>query len=127
VSTPDPEQFAAEWAAAWNRRDVPAVLAHFADTATFTSPVAAQLIDGSDGVLRGKDAIAEYWTSALARIPDLHFEVLGVYAGLDMLVINYRNQRGGLVNEVLTFADGLVVAGHGTYAARGDNLAGASG
>jgi hypothetical protein len=42
-------------------------------------------------------------------------------------VINYRNQRGGLVNEVLTFVDGLVVAGHGTYAARSDNLAGASG
>ncbi len=40
---------------------------------------------------------------------------LGVYAGFDTLVINYRNQAGGLVNEVLTFADGLVVAGHGTY------------
>ncbi|HZY77521.1 MAG TPA: nuclear transport factor 2 family protein [Jatrophihabitantaceae bacterium] len=126
MSVPDPERFAAEWAAAWNRRDVPAVLAHFADAATFTSPVASQLIDGSDGVLRGKDAIGAYWASALARIPDLHFEVLGVYAGMDTLVINYRNQRGGLVNEVLTFADGLVIAGHGTYAARDDNLAGAS-
>ncbi|HEU5007585.1 MAG TPA: nuclear transport factor 2 family protein [Jatrophihabitantaceae bacterium] len=127
MNLPDPEQFAAEWAAAWNRRDVPAVLAHFADTATFSSPVASQLIDGSDGVLRGKAAIGAYWTSALERIPDLHFDVLGVYAGVDTLVINYRNQRGGLVNEVLTFADGLVVSGHGTYAARNDNLAGATG
>lgn len=126
MTVPDPEQFAAEWAAAWNRRDIPAVLAHFADAATFTSPVASQLIEGSDGVLRGKDAIGEYWTSALARIPDLHFEVLRVYAGVDTLVINYRNQRGALVNEVLTFAGGLVVAGHGTYAARGDNLDGAT-
>ena len=31
-------------------------------------------------------------------------------------MINYRNHRGGLVNEVLTFdADGLVREGHGTY------------
>jgi hypothetical protein len=32
------------------------------------------------------------------------------------MVINYRNERGGLVNEVLIFDDGgLVREGHGTY------------
>jgi hypothetical protein len=31
-------------------------------------------------------------------------------------VINYRNDRGQLVNEVLTFgSDGLVRDGHGTH------------
>ena len=31
-------------------------------------------------------------------------------------MINYRNHRGHLVNEVLTFdGDGLVHEGHGTY------------
>ena len=38
-----------------------------------------------------------------------------VYAGVSVLVISYRNQAGGLVDEVLVFADGLVVEGHGTY------------
>ena len=33
------------------------------------------------------------------------------------LVINYRNQAGGLVNEVLLFAGDLVAEGHGTYLA----------
>jgi hypothetical protein len=39
-----------------------------------------------------------------------------VYSGESILVINYRNHRGQLVNEVLSFgADGLVREGHGTY------------
>ncbi len=109
--------FAAAWVAAWNAHDVEAVLAHFAEDAVFTSPVATRVVPGSDGVLRGKAAIRDYWTTALRGLPDLRFEVLGTYAGVDTLVINYRNQRGGLVNEVLTFADGLVVHGRGTYLA----------
>ena len=32
-----------------------------------------------------------------------------------LVVINYRNQRGGLVNEVLIFDGDLVREGHGTY------------
>jgi RimJ/RimL family protein N-acetyltransferase/ketosteroid isomerase-like protein len=115
--TPDPDEFAAAWVAAWNAHDVEAVLAHFAEDAVFTSPVASRVVPGSDGVLRGKAAIRDYWTTALRGLPDLRFEVLGTYAGVDTLVVNYRNQRGGLVNEVLTFADGLVVHGRGTYLA----------
>jgi len=47
--------------------------------------------------------------------PDLHFDVVGVYGGASVLVINYRNQGGTLVNEVLEFDGGLVCRGHGTY------------
>jgi hypothetical protein len=50
-----------------------------------------------------------------ARIPGLHFEVVATYVGVDTLVIDYRNQNGGLVNEVLMFDGALVVQGHGAY------------
>ncbi|GAA1445335.1 nuclear transport factor 2 family protein [Leifsonia poae] len=122
----DARAFADDWLAGWNAHDLDAVLAHFSDDAVFTSPVARQLLDGSDGVLRGKAAIREYWEEGLRRIPDLRFEIVDVYAGLDTVVINYRNQRGGLVCEVLQFDGDLVVAGHGTYRESGDNLAGAT-
>jgi len=114
-----PRPFADQWCAAWNAHDVEAVLAHFADDVVFSSPVAAALLPDSDGVLRGKEALRHYWTEGLRRVPDLRFEVLGAYAGLDTLVIHYRNQKGGLVCEVLRFHDGLVVEGHGTYLAAG--------
>jgi hypothetical protein len=115
VSTPEPAGFAAEWAASWNRRDVDAVLAHFHDDVIFTSPIAAELVPDSGGVVRGKAALREYWCTALKVVPELHFDMVGVYGGASVLVINYRNQSGALVNEVLEFDGGLVRRGHGTY------------
>jgi hypothetical protein len=118
VSTPEPDGFAREWAAAWNRRDVDAVLAHFHDDVVFTSPVAAEIVLDSAGVVRGKAALREYWCAALAVVPDLHFDIVGVYGGASVLVINYRNQRGNLVCEVLEFDGDVVRRGHGTYLSR---------
>jgi len=57
VTTSESAMFAEEWAAAWNRRDVDAVLAHFHDDIVFTSPVAAQLVPDSGRVVRGKAAL----------------------------------------------------------------------
>jgi hypothetical protein len=119
-------EFADSWARSWNTRDIEGVLSHFAEDAVFTSPVAVQLMEGSDGVIRGKAALRGYWNEGLRRIPDLHFEVLAVYAGLSTLVINYRNQRGGLVCEVLTLDGSLVTSGHGTYLGDDANPAGAT-
>ena len=107
--------FAAAWVRAWNDHDVEAVLAHFHDDVVFSSPVAARVLPETGGVVRGKAALREYWVTALAKVPDLHFEVVGLYDGESVLVINYRNERGGLVNEVLLFDGDLVRQGHGTY------------
>ena len=116
MPTPDPASYADEWVRAWNAHDVDAVLGHFADDVVFTSPVAARVVPESGGVVRGKAALRDYWTAALTAHPDLRFDVVDVYRGESTLVINYRNHRGELVNEVLTFdGDGLVREGHGTY------------
>ena len=110
------ERFAADWARHWNNRDLDALLDHFSDDVLWTSPVAAQIIDGSDGVVRGKPALRAYYSEGLRRLPNLRFEVVRVYRGVDTMVINYRNQNGALVNEVLSFDGDLVREGHGTYA-----------
>ena len=129
----DPLAFAQSWLAAWNSHDIDAVLAHFSDDATFSSPVARELLGESHGVLHGKAAIRGYWEEGLRRIPDLRFELVDVYAGIDVIVINFRNQRGALVCEVLVFDTDhggdrqshhdrdLVVSGHGTYRETEDN------
>jgi hypothetical protein len=127
MSTPNPTDFASDWLKAWNTHDLDALLAHFADDVAFTSLVAAQLPTSSDGVIRGKVALRAYWSEGLRRIPDLRFVVVGVYVGVNTLVINYCNQKGALVNEVLIFNDdGLVREGHGTYLSPGGNPADAS-
>jgi hypothetical protein len=119
-------EFADAWAQAWNDHDLDRVLEHFTDDIGFTSPVAAQLLPAGGGVVNGKAALRQYWSEGLRRIPDLHFEVVGVYLGVDVLVINYRNQRGILVNEVLGFDGPRVSWGHGTYLSEGANPAGAT-
>ncbi len=126
MTFPDPLAYADHWVKAWNDHDVEALLAHFTEDVVFSSPVAAQLLEGSDGVLRGKPALRAYWTEGLRRIPDLKFELVGVYAGVASLVINYRNQKGGLVNEVLIFDGELVREGYGTYLGSDQNPAGAT-
>jgi hypothetical protein len=116
MATPDPQAFAEQWERAWNAHDIEAVLDDFHDDVVFTSPVAARVLPDTRGVVRGKSALRHYWVTALKSLPDLHFEIVGVYRGESTLVINYRNHRGELVNEVLMFdADGLVREGHGTY------------
>ena len=115
MPTPDPTTFADAWVRAWNAHDVDAVLTHFHDDVVFSSPVAARVLPDSGGVVRGKAALRHYWVTALEQLPDLHFELQSTYVGESLLVINYRNQRGGLVNEVLMFDGPLVREGHGTY------------
>lgn len=111
------EQFTTEWLDAWNSHDLERILSHFTDDVVFTSPVALRVLDGSNGVIRGKAALRNYWGIGLERIPELHFELESIYLGVATLVINYRNQAGALVNEVLTFEGPLVCVGHGTYEA----------
>lgn len=110
-------EFGREWEAAWNRRDVEAVLRHFHEDAVFTSPVAKHIGFAEDGIVNGKAALRRYWTAALAQNPNLRFQVTTVYQGGNMLVIAYKNQKGIDRAEVLTFRDGLVIDGHGTFAA----------
>jgi ketosteroid isomerase-like protein len=124
MSIPDPEPFCREWAQAWNNRDLEGVLRHFHDDVVFTSPVAAQLLPGSNGVVRGKEALRAYWSEGLLRVPDLHFVVEAVYAGVNTLVIHYRNHKGILVKEVLIFEGALVKEGHGTYPMAAKNPSG---
>ena len=122
----DAAEFVDSWVKAWNAHDLERVLSHVSNEVVFSSPVAAQLLADSDGVSRGKQALREYWEEGLQRIPDLHFEIEGVYIGVEALVINYRNQKGGLVNEVLIFDGDLVKEGYGTYLGDSADPAGAA-
>jgi hypothetical protein len=110
------QAFTEQWVKDWNAHDVDALLAHFTDDVVFTSPTAVRLL-GGDGVVRGKEALRRYWSEGIRLIPGLHFEVLALYVGVSTLVINYRNQAGGVVSEVLTFDGAMVREGHGTYLA----------
>ncbi len=114
--------FATEWAAAWNRRDLEAVLGLFSDDAVFVSPKAEALVGAAEVV--GKDALRTYWTAALARRPTLHFAIEAAHLdrAANVLTIEYisntidgANVRAG---EILTFdSHGKVRRGVAYYGA----------
>jgi ketosteroid isomerase-like protein len=110
-----PSVFSEQWVRAWNAHDVELVLEHFHNDVLFTSPVAAKLLPGTAGVVRGKPALRHYRTQALQRIRNLRFVVEDVYQGIDTIAIVYRNQEDALVCEVLRFSGDVVIEGHGTY------------
>ncbi|MFO1117496.1 MAG: nuclear transport factor 2 family protein [Beijerinckiaceae bacterium] len=101
--------FAEEWVAAWNSRDLERILAHYADAVVFSSPRAAAIVGAP--VVRGKAALRAYWAQALARAPDLHFELQDIFAGADCVSIVYLRNGAMRVCETMEFSDGLVVRG----------------
>jgi ketosteroid isomerase-like protein len=107
--------FVDRWIANWNKHDVDAVLADFAEDVVFSSPLLRGMAPDTDGVVRGKAALREYWTAAMRQLPDLRFDLVGVYLGVNTVVINFRNHQGRLVNEVLMLDGPLVVEGRATH------------
>jgi len=113
--------FAQAWVDAWNRRDVEAVLAHFADDAVFISPKAERFV-GSARV-EGKAALRAYWQTALSHIQSLEFRLEEALWGArsQTLSVVYTSSldrqppvRGV---ELMQFREGRIVRGEATYGA----------
>ncbi|MEM9477411.1 MAG: nuclear transport factor 2 family protein [Pseudomonadota bacterium] len=103
----DANQFARVWEAGWNSHDLDRIMAHYRDDVVFRSLKALATV--GEGELRGARALRAYWTKALARQPDLRFEVLGTFQGHNMIVILYANQIRTRATETLYFdAEGQV-------------------
>lgn len=93
--------FAVEWIEAWNSHDLPRILSHYTEDFEMSSPFVAKFTGEDAGVLRGKAAVGAYWRAALERIPDLRFELLNVFAGVDSVAIYYKAVLGKRATEVL--------------------------
>lgn len=110
-------EFAREWCTAWNAHDVERVLALFHDDVVFASPMAAEMFPETGGRVEGKAALRAYWTEGLRRSPDLQFTIVHLYESIGTIVIEYRNQKGAVVCEVLVLEEGEVRWGSGCYMA----------
>lgn len=70
----EPGHFAAQWAAAWNARNLDAVLSHFDESVVFSTPKAMDTV-GRPTVV-GIPAVRAYWEQALQLITALQFTVI---------------------------------------------------
>jgi len=106
--------FAARWIAAWNGRDVEAVLASFADEVEFSSPRARETVGVA--TVKGKSALRSYWNAALVPVRSLRFTLDRVIwdSETSELAIVYIAEINGVskrVSENLRFGpDGTVAS-----------------
>ncbi|MEW6777892.1 MAG: nuclear transport factor 2 family protein, partial [Bdellovibrionota bacterium] len=114
-------KFAREWVEAWNSHDLERILSHYSEDCVFSSPYIVQLMNDPSGTIRGKKGLREYWTKGLAAFPNLKFELLGAYAGVESVVVHYRSlHKGTLAAEEMTFGrDGKIVRGAAHYEVAG--------
>ena len=110
----EPIAFAQAWIAAWNARDLDAILSHYASDIVFLSPYAERVI--GMGRVVGIEALRAYWRRGLDANRDLHFELETVLPGFEALTILYRNHRGQQVAETVEFdGAGKVVRSFACY------------
>lgn len=91
---------AQSWIAAWNAHDLPRILSHYSDDFDMTSAYIVQLTGEPSGTLRGKAAVGAYWSKALEKFPDLHFESRQVLYSPGSVTLIYLSNRSGLAAEV---------------------------
>jgi hypothetical protein len=103
-------KFAKEWMEAWNSHDLDAIMEHYAEGVTLTSPVAARLLNNDAGTVNGKEALRAYFKKGLDVYPELSFELLDVMWGISSVVLYYRNHVGTHSGEFMEFdSEGKVI------------------
>lgn len=109
-------EFANRYYAAWNARDLEAILALYADDIEFSSPYIAALGFSADGVIHGKAMLRLYFEKALERAPQLTFRGEALLVGARGHTLIYRNHRGeqSAEHHEMDMA-GLIVRADATY------------
>ncbi|MGA9520660.1 MAG: nuclear transport factor 2 family protein [Myxococcaceae bacterium] len=108
------EAIAHAWLEAFNRYDVDALVALYADDATHTSPKIRALHPDTGGKLVGRAALSSWWRESNARLPGLRYELTALTANEDRVFVEYirhaPNQPDMPVAEVFDVRDGRIVA-----------------
>lgn len=108
------EALAHAWLDAFNRYDVDALVALYAEGATHTSPRIRALRPETGGKLTGHAALKAWWDEANRRLPGLRYELFALTATDARVVIEYvRHAPDGPpspVAEVFDVRDGRIVA-----------------
>jgi ketosteroid isomerase-like protein len=108
--------FARRYYAAWNARNLDAIMALYADDIEFSSPYIAALGFSPDGVIHGKPILKLYVEKALERAPQLTFTPEALFVGARGNTLVYRNHRGERAAEVHERdGAGLIIRADATY------------
>ncbi len=88
------------WVAAWNRRDLDAIMEHYTEDVEFWSPTVIARLGIPSGKIEGKAKLREHFARGV-QASGLRFELLDVLLGVDGMTLVYRRETGVLVVDVV--------------------------
>ena len=95
---------AEEWCDAWNRKDLDAVMAHYAENVAFSSPTVVKRWGIAEGWLPGRPRLRENVAIGIAA-EGLRFDLVDVVIGVTSMCVIYRRESGQLVNETVALVE----------------------
>jgi 8-oxo-dGTP diphosphatase len=105
---------AERWLAAFNAKDLDALLALYEPCAVHTSPKLRDREPATKGQIRGVGALRAWWADAMQRLPGLRYEPLHLMAMGDRVIMEYRRTNPG--EPDLLVAEVLIVSARGAIA-----------
>jgi heme-degrading monooxygenase HmoA/ketosteroid isomerase-like protein len=110
----DLRRIALAWLAAFENRDLDALLALYTKDAVHTSPKIRVRHPETGGVLRGKVAMRSWWQDSFDRLPSMKYVPTAITADKDRVFMEYVREVAGEapypVAEVLEIRDGKIIA-----------------
>lgn len=107
------KQIATKWFEAFNEHDLEKLLALYDDNAQHYSPKLKIRMPETQGLIKGKQALREWWKDAFDRLPTLQYEVIKLTADDEQVFMEYIRHVAGeenlSVGEVLQIDKGLIV------------------
>jgi ketosteroid isomerase-like protein len=107
------KHIATKWFAAFNEHNLENLLSLYDDNAQHFSPKLKIRMPETQGLIKGKQALREWWKDAFDRLPSLQYEVVKLTADdaqVFMEFIRHVNGEEDLsVGEVLQIENGLIV------------------
>ncbi len=103
-----------KWLDAFNEHDIEKLLALYSDDADHYSPKLKVKHPDTKGIIKGKEALRNWWSDAFKQLPDLHYEIISMGVDKEYVMMKYKRTVTGEadmeVNEILHIKDGLIIS-----------------
>ena len=107
------KQIALKWFEAFNEHDLEKLLRLYNDNAQHYSPKLKIRMPETEGLIKGKQALRDWWKDAFDRLPSLQYEVIKLTADDEQVFMEYTRRVNGeddlSVGEVLQIEKGLII------------------
>jgi limonene-1,2-epoxide hydrolase len=107
------KQIALRWFEAFNEHNVEKILMLYDDKAEHFSPKLKVRQPETQGLIKGKSALRNWWKDSFDRLPSLNYEVKKLTADEEQVFMEYVRHVNGEedlnVGEVLEIKNGVIV------------------